>query len=83
MIRHLKNMKFHLIHIKKIFVVEMIPPKQANYKDIKKTIKYSEIRVHLNIVDAGYENTLYKLKNRYYHMDWTFKNMVIPDYYKK
>jgi len=79
----LKKHKVSFNSNKKLFVVEMIPPKKANYKDIDKTIKHSVEGLGYSIMEAGYDNTLYKIKNQYYDINWKFKNMVIPDYYKK
>ena len=67
---------------KKIMTVEYILPKGSKYNDIKKTTMYPEFK-YGKVELAVNELDLYKIKNNYYHMDWKFKNMVIPDYYKK
>jgi len=67
---------------KKIMTIEYILPKGSKYNDIKKTIMYPEFNYGA-VELAANELDLYKIKNNYYHMDWKFKNLVIPDYYKK
>jgi len=82
-----KTFKKHKISFnsnKKRLNLEMIPPKGSNYKDIEKSIQHLISGIWYGKVELGIDELdLYKIKNHYYLLDWKFKNMVIPDYYKK